>query len=152
MHSNYRTIIMKPIKHFQYELIYLNWPIVRNIPYSSNSPTVYIRFSKLNMEDGSSLTLIVPEYWSVLFNPGRGIGTKTCAVEDVIPPDDLWFGTNTYSNYALIYNLYVNKCWGVPFVLRCLTDGGRGGHGDLPLPGTSCPVPDAGYIDFVWND
>ena len=36
------------------------------------------------------------------------IGTKTCEVDNVFSPDDLWFGSNTYTNWAVLYNLYLD--------------------------------------------
>ena len=35
-----------------------------------------------------------------------GIGTDTCRVDDVFPPDDLRFGSDTYTKCALIYIYY----------------------------------------------
>ena len=40
---------------------------------------------------------------SNLANTGRGIGTETCKVEPVFPRDDFWFGSDTNTNYAVIY-------------------------------------------------
>ena len=38
------------------------------------------------------------------------MGTKTCEMEDVFPPDDLWFGLDTYDSlYEYIY-IYVCVC------------------------------------------
>ena len=25
-------------------------------------------------------------------------------------------------------------------------------YGDLPFPGTGCPIPDVGNINLIWND
>ena len=37
---------------------------------------------------------------------GRGVGTETCEVDNVFTPDDLWFGSHTYTNGAVLHNLY----------------------------------------------
>ena len=47
------------------------------------------------MEDGSSLIPTMPGH---LFSPlitGRGIGTETCGLGEVVPSEDLWFGSDT---------------------------------------------------------
>ena len=46
-------------------------------------------------------------------------------MDNVFPPDDLWFGSYTYTNYAVLYDLYLDVLmW---FVYRCLNDGERDG-------------------------
>ena len=32
------------------------------------------------------------------FTTGREIGTETCGMDKVFPPDDLWFGLDTYDS------------------------------------------------------
>ena len=44
---------------------------------------------------------------------GRGLGTETYGVGDVCLPDDLWFGSDTYTTCALVCNLHLEvwlKC------------------------------------------
>ena len=44
------------------------------------------------------------------FTTGRGIGTETCEMDNVIPPDDLKFGLDTYDSlYECIY-IYIYNC------------------------------------------
>ena len=49
---------------------------------------------------------MMPAYLSIPLITGRGIGTKTRG--DVFTPDDLWFGSDTYMNCALIYDLHLD--------------------------------------------
>ena len=67
------------------------------------------------------LIIVVDIIMSII--TGRRIGTKTCEMGNMFPPDALWFGSDTYTNLAVLYNLYLDvKMMG--FVYRCLTDGG----------------------------
>ena len=50
---------------------------------------------------------MVPAYLSV-FNADRGIGTETYEVDNVFHPDDLWFGSDTNTNCAVIHNGYLD--------------------------------------------
>ena len=60
---------------------------------------------------------------------GRGVGVETCVVDNVFPPDDFWFGLDTYTNGAFcIICISMSKWWGMWCVYRCLADGGRGGR------------------------
>ena len=43
----------------------------------------------LTVEDGSWSTSMVPAQLSVPFTTGRGIGTETCKMDNVFPPDNL---------------------------------------------------------------
>ena len=72
------------------------------------------------MEGGSSLTPMVPEHLPIPLITGRRIGTKTCGVGHVFPPDDL-IGVDTYLNYALILiYIQIYDWWGVPRVSICI--------------------------------
>ena len=62
----------------------------------------YILLYKLFMEclwpdheGGSWSTFMVPAHLSALLNSSRGIGTQTCRLDNVFPPDDLWFVSDT---------------------------------------------------------
>ena len=68
------------------------------------------------MEGGSSLTPMVPAHLSGPLNTGRGIGTETCGVEEAFSPDDPWFGSDTYTNCAMIYNSYFDV-WLMGYVI-----------------------------------
>ena len=46
------------------------------------------------MESGSWSTPMAPVI------TGLGVGTKTCEVDNVFPPNDLWFGLDTYTGCA----------------------------------------------------
>ena len=39
---------------------------------------------------------------------GGGEGIETCEVVNVFPPNDLWFGLDTYTNCAVSYSLYLD--------------------------------------------
>ena len=43
-------------------------------------------------------------FHTVQLNTGREIGTETCGVDDVFPPDDLWFGSDTNTTSAFRYD------------------------------------------------
>ena len=47
-----------------------------------------------------------PAHLFVLSSTGRWKYTETRVVGDVFRPDDLWFGWDTYTNCASLYNLY----------------------------------------------
>ena len=60
---------------------------------------------------------------------GRGVGVETCEVDNVFPPDDFWFGSDTYTNCAFcMICISMSKWWGMWFVYKSLADGGRGGR------------------------
>ena len=43
------------------------------------------------------------------FTTYRGVGTETCGVDNVFPPDDLWFGLDTCDSlYECIIWLYLD--------------------------------------------
>ena len=56
------------------------------------------------MEERSSSTPNVPTNLITLLNTGRGIGIETCEVNVVFPPDDIWFGSDTITKCAVIYD------------------------------------------------
>ena len=65
---------------------------------------------------------------------GRGIGTETNGIDNVFPPDDLWFGLNTQMDfYNCIYicmYLYITVCLDPVSDVPCIyvsADGGRDG-------------------------
>ena len=60
------------------------------------------------MEGGSTLTSTVLALLPVISNTGRGIGTDTCGMGDVFPTDDRWFGSETYTNCAVVCDLYLD--------------------------------------------
>ena len=39
---------------------------------------------------------------------GVGVGTETWEVDNVFAPDDLWFGSISYTNCAVLYNSYLD--------------------------------------------
>ena len=59
------------------------------------------------------------------------VGTETCEVDNVFPPEELWFGSNTYMNCVncavYIICIQMSKWCAMGFVYKCLTDGGRDG-------------------------
>ena len=95
------------------------------------------------VEGGSSLTPIVPAPLFLLSNTGRWIGTQSCGVGDAFRPDELWFGSDTYRNYAFIYDLYIDA-WLMGCVIRIYMSNWWGewmAYGGPPFPGTGFPVP-----------
>ena len=71
----------------------------------NSKPTAYILLYKLivydqTMEVGSWSTPSVPHFCLPIIT-SRGIGTDTCEVDNVFPPDDFWFGADTYINYTV---------------------------------------------------
>ena len=65
-------------------------------------------------------------------------------ISDSIPYKPQGMGVLFYMIY-----IYMSKRWGMWFV--CLSDGEGMAYDSLPLQGTGCPVPDIGYIYFVWK-
>ena len=59
------------------------------------------------MESGSLSTLMAPAHLPVPLNTGRGISIETCGLDNVLLPDDLWIGSDTDTNSALVYTLKV---------------------------------------------
>ena len=55
---------------------------------------------------GSSITPINPAHVSVQLYIGGWIDIETCGMDDLFPPDDLMFGSDTSRNCAFIYDLY----------------------------------------------
>ena len=39
---------------------------------------------------------------------GRGVGSETCEVDNVFPPDDLCFSLDTYANCGILFNVYLD--------------------------------------------
>ena len=35
-------------------------------------------------------------------------GAETCEMDNVFPPDDLWFGSDTYTKRTFFYNLHID--------------------------------------------
>ena len=44
--------------------------------------------------------------WSL--STGRGIGIETCEVDNMFPIDNLCFGSDTNTNCAVVYSLYLD--------------------------------------------
>ena len=45
---------------------------------------------------------------STLLNKGRGLGTETCEVDNMFPPDDLGFGSYTNTNCGVMCDSYLD--------------------------------------------
>ena len=60
------------------------------------------------MEGGSWSTL----YWHIRLPIGIQVEEwapiETCEVDNVVPPDDLWFSSDTNMNCAVIYDIYLD--------------------------------------------
>ena len=85
-------------------------------------------------EGESRSTHMVPAHYPTIIT-GRWIGNETCEMDNVLPPDDPWFGTDTYTNCAFyMICISMSKWWGMWFTHRCHTDGGRD---DLRWPSLS---------------
>ena len=82
---------------------------------------------------------------ALLSIPCRGIGTETCGIGSVFPPDNHWIGLDTYINYILIYDLLLKVWWGVPLVL---TDGERD---SLWWPVSGRWLPCTGWCQYLLN-
>ena len=65
---------------------------------------------------------------------GRGVGTGTGKMDTVFPPGDLWFGSDTSTNYAVLYYLYLGF-WvvGRVVVYAFISDGRMDGLWSLAL-------------------
>ena len=53
----------------------------------------------------------ISTFWhisSISLYTGRGIGTETCWVDNVLPPGDLWFGSDANKNYTFICYQYMH--------------------------------------------
>ena len=65
-----------------------------------------------NVEDQKTTTKTeMVRYETSLHVPylhGVGVGTQTREVGKVLPPDDLWFGSDTYMNCAVLCNSYLD--------------------------------------------
>ena len=57
---------------------------------------------------GAAIAPMLPEHVVHPEWPGKGIGTETCEVDNVFLTDDLWFGSDTYTNCAVLYKLYLD--------------------------------------------
>ena len=44
--------------------------------------------------------------WGKILHHANGSGVSN--VDNVLPSDDLWFGLDTYTNYGVLYNLYLD--------------------------------------------
>ena len=47
---------------------------------------------------------------SYISNTSRGIGTETCWMDYVFPPDDLWFGSDNKNCTCTVLYIYVCVC------------------------------------------
>ena len=63
-------------------------------------------------------------------------------VNDVFPPDDPWFDSETERK------LYIGEC----LIFRCLTEGAWNLYGVLPFSVTGCPVANIGKIYLGLNN
>ena len=48
---------------------------------------------------------------------GGGVGTKTHEVDDVFPPDDLWFGSDIYSKCTVLYIICIKNFLMIGYVI-----------------------------------
>ena len=70
------------------------------------------------------------------FITGRGIGTETCEMDNVFPPDDLLFGLDTYDSLCeYIYNCVFGSLISDVTYNYVSADGGRDGLWWPALPG-----------------
>ena len=67
------------------------------------------------LEGGNSLSPVMLAHLSIPLITVRGIGTATCVIGNVFPPDDPWIGLDTYTICALVY-FQNSDWWGVPLV------------------------------------
>ena len=85
---------------------------------------------------------------SVLSNTGRGISTETCQVDIVFLPGDAGLGSDNYTNWAIIHNVYldVRLMGDLICILMSLWRGNGMPYGGLTFPDSVCHVPDVRNI------
>ena len=78
------------------------------------------------------------------FTTGRWVGTETCGMDNVFPPDDLYFGLDTYNNLydCICITVYLVPWYRTKHVIMCLLMGTGMTCGGRPFSGTGCPIPD----------
>ena len=91
---------------------------------------------------------LTPAYglWNVITNNKTVIGifiNTVYEVDNVFPPDDLWFGSDTYTYCAGLYNLF-SDVWMVLVGARVASCG-------LPFPDTGYTVPNLRYIYLLFE-
>ena len=74
-----------------------------HIYYCTNSPwSVWPNYGMWELIDSHGAgTFVCP------LNTGRGIGTEIGGWGNVLPPDDLFFGSDNNTNYMAIYKMYL---------------------------------------------